>query len=1284
MYKHDCNPCDPRPVDPCAPRPDSGWCPPPDMPKFCPPPAHPPMPCCPPSPSVVEGQSLYEAVNHLTDKVNCCITTYNDVMRNCYQTLHNLQRAAEENGAYYGPCEVRVETGYYAEESATYQITRKANVDRNGKPIRVDLHLAYGNTTNSKITQDIFSASKITYADKIFTAIPQGENGWYGNVIWHGAPLPTDTTKTNLYTVGFTRCGLMKVYANTATTNQMLYDTVENAMGCSGVLIQNGQITDDSYQSNIPYRTQQGQRVVMGQNTDNREVFWLTCGSSNSQNDAGLTSKACAQILLGYGCDIAVELTEGDSAGAADKGALMFTPANNTVPEVYCYWVISRKCFYKNDFERELAELTQNYGRLIWEQQLMKGDVQNKFENIQEQIENITNLYNQLSAKLEVEIQNREEADKNLQNQIDTINTEIEAINANIEKIEQDIADLEATIQAQIDAINTEIDNIKLTITTIQQDIKDLESELAKQDSLIATIQKTITYLETALTEVKTTIEEFRTELREVKETLDQIQSGVLVLPYLPIAGGTMEGDIVMDGHKITGLPEPTVSSDAVTKEYVDRISPGTIGHASKDAYGVVKIGDGINVQGGVISVTDGGGGGEGYLPLAGGTMDADANITMQGTGTIKGVPNPTADTDAANKAYVDNAVESVEFTLPVASSDTLGGIMVGEGLTITPEGVLSATGGSEPPDTYLPLAGGTMNENANIFMNGTGTIKSVPAPTADSDVANKKYVDDAVAGEVSGNYLSLNGGTMNKDATIGYTDSLTIGDATHGFVVSATSTSMHGADVTLESTGNIEFDQNGKAVTIFENQFSMGARQITGVVDPTNDTDAATKHYVDSQIASAGEGEFLPLAGGTMESGANIALTSSGRIGTNSNYINVNDTQSARLTLNSDSSIRINPGSLSYSFGTGGASFANQKIANVADPTSDQDAATKAYVDAQVASAGEGEYLPLAGGTMDANAVITMQNGRINGGTENNNGPSIALGTQNLSLYSYSTTGTAVSPVTISNTEMNQNNRKITNVTDPTANQDAATKAYVDNMVATAGQGEYLPLSGGTMDANAIITPTTKLTIGDDIGKIEYQPTYGLTLTGTNIAFSSKTGSNMILQQTELVMGNRNISDVLDPTEPQQVATKAYVDAHSGGGVPTSTIIMPSVFVDPIGVETTPYSANFFEYYKTGQKIQGSTTYDIYKVSFQIGATVSTARYHFSIPFTCAEPEGDYVIDPSPQYVYATASNGTYIQPKAIGTIYFARWSAGTFDVEVIFSSQLAVGDRINIRTGT
>lgn len=373
-------------------------------------------PCCSPC-----GMTTEEQLMHLNDKVDCMAATYNQVMSECYKTLHNLEEAAEENGAYYGDGEVWTEQGYYADESATYTLTHKAVVDRHGAPIRIGLHLAYDNTTNSKIEQDMFSASKVLYADKILVAQPKTANGWYGNVIYRGAPIATNNDGT-LYTVGFTKAGVMRVYQNGIDKEQMLRDTIENAMGCSGVLILNGQLTDDSYRANIPNATEQVARVVIGQNSDTREVIFLTCGNENNVNRKGMTSKACAKILLQYGCDIAVELCEAGSAGAMNKGQFMFIPDNNEVPTAYCYWYISRRCFYKNDYTREVAELMQNYGQVIWENFLTGGKLDNTIAKLNKEIADRIAADNELQENINAEADTRAENDTVLQ---ENINAEI-------------------------------------------------------------------------------------------------------------------------------------------------------------------------------------------------------------------------------------------------------------------------------------------------------------------------------------------------------------------------------------------------------------------------------------------------------------------------------------------------------------------------------------------------------------------------------------------------------------------------------------------------------------------------------------------------------------------------------------------------------------------------------------------------------------------------------------------------------------------------------------------
>ena len=464
----------------------------PDMPPFCPDdhrdhrrvrPPH-----MPPVPSVVSGMDLYEAMNNLTGRVNTCIESYNAVMAENYKTLHNLQRAAEENGAYYDPSSVFVEEGYYADESATFHLIHKRCVDRRGEPIRMQLHLAYGNTTNSMIDQSMFAASKVEYADKIVVAIPKTDKGWYGKAIYHGCPIAS-ADEPELYTVGFTKSGVMRVYNNGANIDQMLRDTVVDAMGCSGVLIQNGQITDDAYRKNIPSATEQVSRVVMGQVGSTKEVVILTVGNEDDVHRKGMTSLACANVLKEYGCDIAVELCEGEGSGAMDKGSLMYVPDGNEEPKAYAYWFISRKCFYRNDYERELAELVQNYGACMWQGFLNKKSIEQVKSELDAEIERAKAEEARLDGKIDAETDRATEAERVLQENIDKETeraTEAERvlqenIDKETERAEAEEGKLDDKIDAEIERASTEEDRLDKKIDAEIERASTEENRLDKK-----------------------------------------------------------------------------------------------------------------------------------------------------------------------------------------------------------------------------------------------------------------------------------------------------------------------------------------------------------------------------------------------------------------------------------------------------------------------------------------------------------------------------------------------------------------------------------------------------------------------------------------------------------------------------------------------------------------------------------------------------------------------------------------------------------------------------------
>lgn len=267
-------------------------------------------------------------------------------------------------------------------------------------------------------------------------------------------------------------------------------------------------------------------------------------------------------------------------------------------------------------------------------------------------------------------------------------------------------------------------------------------------------------------------------------------------------------------------------------------------------------------------------------------------------------------------------------------------------------------------------------------------------------------------------------------------------------------------------------------------------------------------------------------------------------------------------------------------------------KISMVADPVDVMDATNKKYVDDAVANVKPtGDYLPLTGGTMS---------GDINMGVIN----SVRFGAANYALYQNKDTGHLVLTGN-SNTdivEMNNigtvqfgNETTIRNIKTPTNNQDAVPKSYVDGQISIAKndvqeqmQG-YLPLTGGRLSGNLSMGTGAQIDFEEGV-HIAYAPDFGFGVqtnggsvgivsenivhTDTTSASNSKLITYSISNvsvvpgttvkqyncdgtgfQQMRFSGFQNVkvaSSLLvdeDPVEDLQVATKRYVDQHSGGG---------------------------------------------------------------------------------------------------------------------------------------
>ena len=1028
---------------------------PPDYPHFIPGDyCRPPVPAMPPVPSVVEGESLYEAVNNCIDRVNVCMDTYNSVMAECYKTLANLQRAAEENGAYYGPADVWTEEGYDADSSAKYFIIHKRHVDRRGQPIFMELGLAYDNATNSKIEQSIFSASKVKYADKIVVAQPKTEKGWYGKAIWHGAPIQADPA-ANLWTVGFTKGGFMRVYSNGTGVDTMLADTVFNAMGCSGVLIQDGALTSEMYYNQIPDYNKQTSRVIMGQNIATGEVMILVTGHENDVNAKGMTSTAAAEILRQRGVTIAVELCEGESAGACDKGQLMFTPENDTVPTAYCFWYITRRRFYKNDYERELAELTQNYGQSIWQGYLNGEKIQDIAADLAAEIDRAQNAENNLDAAIKAETARAQAAESQLDTKIEAETERALAaekvldnkITAETERAEAAEADLQ-------EQITNEVNRATAAETDLQEQItEEVTRAKAREDEIAGDLADEVN---------RATLEENRlnglitTETQRAKDAEAVLQTNI-----------DNEQQAREDADTALGARIDSLSSD-VTQQINDFKTE--VNQKIDDIESTVN-----NLKTTVTSL------GEQVTQLGN-------NVTNL-SGTVNKIQQ-TVNTLQENYTSLSSAVADLNDQIDKMQSGDL-----------------------DLP--YLKRGGDTGTGTFNF----TGATVNVAAPTADANAATKKYVDDAdkvnAAAIAAETKRATNKENELNTAITTEKERAEAAESSLSGLINQETTDRKAADNALETKITQEVEDRTEADNAIKQEIAnltngttnmpyvkksgdtmtgalnMKSCKIRNVAYPEEYGDAAIKGYVDAAIRGLTNGNtalpYVKKAGDTMTGALNLPAPTENANAANKKYVDDADAVlnaaiqkevQDRKTAISGIQTEIDgvTGDLSgYLPLTGGTMTG---ALNVQTPTENANAATKKYVDDAVQNATDPELTGRVEALETSQAQQDTEISNLKNGTTalpyiKDTGDTVT-GTYNFTgadLTVKAPTADA-SPATkayvdskITNLEngstalpyvkktgdsmtgvLNMSNNKVTNVADPTANGDAVNKKYVDD----------------------------------------------------------------------------------------------------------------------------------------------------------------------------------------------------------------------------------------------
>lgn len=450
------------------------------------------------------------------------------------------------------------------------------------------------------------------------------------------------------------------------------------------------------------------------------------------------------------------------------------------------------------------------------------------------------------------------------------------------------------------------------------------------------------------------------------------------------------------------------------------------------------------------------------------------------------------ADVDALNKVVIDSTNNRISFFSQVGSG-TVEQVRIQDGafVPVSDSDIDLGASGAEFKDLYIDGIGYidtvAVHENATIAgtlgVTGLSTLASVDinGGNIDATVIGAATPAAATVSSLVASTADINAGTIDG-TTVGATSASTvvgtnisatnfigpIAGAVTGNVTGNTA-GVHTGAVVGNVTGNIASTGSSSFTNLTINgSLDMNAGTsgtVTGLSNPVQGTDAATKTYVDAKVAAVVDS--APAALDTLNELA-------AALGDDANYASTTTAAIATKLAKAGGTM------------TGAIAMGNNKVTGLATPTAGTDVTHKTYVDAgdalQVLKAGDTMSGALAMGTNKITGVgdpTANQDVATKNYVDTTNGSNVqaansaAASATSATNSSNSATASANSATASANSATASANSATANANSATASANSATAAASSATSAANSASASLAKSGGAM-TGAITTNST------------------------------------------------------------------------------------------------------------------------------------------------------------------------------------------------------------------